>query len=280
VLALAAHSGIPTVDVPSIPESIYLMLSVIFLQASVEFPEPLYLEVFFFVMPVIGLALLSSGVASVSVLLFNKSARGREWEAALASTFSNHVIVVGLGKLGYLIVQQLLDFGQAVVAVGSSRTSRSSRWCASWACRDHLRRATAIRSSRPTSSAPRRSYAARKTISRTSTSRWTRASSGPASKSCACSTPTWRPGRARFRHSPCSARPAWLRRLRGSGGARHVEYSFYVDDQLLHVARVAVEPDSPLAGQTIEQVERRHDRRSFCMAGQTKSIFTRGRTRR
>ena len=39
----------------------------------------------------------------------------------------------------------------------------------------------------------------------------------------------------------------------------HVEYSFYVDDQLLHVARVAVAPGSPLAGKTIEQVERQHD---------------------
>jgi len=116
-LAAVARQSAPSIDVPTVVESLYLMLSMIFLQAGVPFPEMWYLEVFFFVMPVIGLALLGTGVANLGALLFNKSARGKEWEEAVASTFSNHVIVVGLGKLGYRVVQQLLDFGESVVAI-------------------------------------------------------------------------------------------------------------------------------------------------------------------
>src|SRR3972149_3102747 len=116
-LAGLAQQADPVVETPSLPESIYLMLAMIFLQANIDFPEPWYLEVYFFAMPIIGLALLGSGVANLGALLFNKSSRSKEWEAALASTFSNHVIVVGLGKLGYRVVQQLLNFGQDVVAV-------------------------------------------------------------------------------------------------------------------------------------------------------------------
>ena len=76
-LAAAAHMSDPAIDVPSFMEAFYLMLSMIFLQANVsQFPELWYLEVFFFAMPVVGLALLGTGVANVGVLVRHKSARG------------------------------------------------------------------------------------------------------------------------------------------------------------------------------------------------------------
>jgi voltage-gated potassium channel len=68
-------------------------------------------------MPVVGVILLSAGAANLGVKLFNRSARGQDWEAALASTYSDHVIVCGLGKLGYRVTLQLLEFGQSVVAI-------------------------------------------------------------------------------------------------------------------------------------------------------------------
>lgn len=104
-------------DSPSPVEAIFLVLAMIFLQANVPFPDPWYLQIFFFVMPVIGLAWLGAGAANLGVKLFNRSARGQEWEVALASMYSDHVIVCGLGKLGYRVTKQLLEFGQQVVAV-------------------------------------------------------------------------------------------------------------------------------------------------------------------
>jgi Trk K+ transport system NAD-binding subunit len=50
-------------------------------------------------------------------MLFNKRARKEEWQVALASTYRNHVIVCGLGKVGYRVVRQLLDFGEEVVGI-------------------------------------------------------------------------------------------------------------------------------------------------------------------
>ncbi len=107
----------PLDDKPGPVESIFLVLSMIFLQANTAFPEPFYLQIFFFVMPVIGILLLSAGAANLGVKLFNKSARGQDWEVALASTYSDHVIVCGLGKLGYRVTLQLLEFGQSAVAI-------------------------------------------------------------------------------------------------------------------------------------------------------------------
>ncbi len=104
-------------DKPGPIESIFLVLSMIFLQANTAFPEPWYLQIFFFIMPLVGIVLLSAGAANLGVRLFNKSARGQDWEVALASTYSDHVIVCGLGKLGYRVTLQLLEFGQSVVGI-------------------------------------------------------------------------------------------------------------------------------------------------------------------
>ncbi len=104
-------------DKPGPVESIFLVLAMIFLQANTAFPEPFYLQIFFFIMPIVGIALLSAGAANLGVKLFNKSARGQDWEVALASTYSDHVVVCGLGKLGYRVTLQLLEFGQSVVGI-------------------------------------------------------------------------------------------------------------------------------------------------------------------
>jgi hypothetical protein len=84
-------------------EAIFLVLAMIFLQANTPFPDPWYLQMFFFIMPVVGLAWLGAGAANLGVKLFNRSARGQEWEVALASLYSDHVIVCGVGKLGRVI---------------------------------------------------------------------------------------------------------------------------------------------------------------------------------
>jgi Trk K+ transport system NAD-binding subunit len=65
----------------------------------------------------VGLGVLGEGIVRFSIMLFNKRVRREEWQVALASTYRNHVVVCGLGKLGYRVVCQLLDFGQEVVGV-------------------------------------------------------------------------------------------------------------------------------------------------------------------
>lgn len=100
----------------SLAESIFLVLSMVFLQANVEFPAEWYRQLFFFAMPVIGLALLARG-ADFGVLLFNRHSRGEAWQMAVASTYSNHVVLVGLGHLGFRVARELHDLGDEVLVV-------------------------------------------------------------------------------------------------------------------------------------------------------------------
>jgi len=88
-------------------EGIYIVLSLAFFQPPGEFPESPYLEVFFFVMPLVGIGSLALGLADFGYLFFNRRARSKEWEMAIASTLENHHILVGLGHLGFHVVQHL-----------------------------------------------------------------------------------------------------------------------------------------------------------------------------
>jgi Trk K+ transport system NAD-binding subunit len=262
---LAAADNPSLVEVPGPLESVYLVLEMIFLQANTEhFPEQWpYLAAFFFVMPAIGLFLLSTGVANVGVLLVNKSASGNRWEAALASTYSDHIIVVGLGKIGYRVVLQLLQMGQAVVAVevsedkpfiplarelgvpvivGDARRGNTlmlagldrarSVVCLTQDDLTNLDVALDARERRPDIKVVLRMF--EEDLAR-------------------------RVERGFGLHTAFSTSALAAPVFAAAATRAHIENSFYVDGELVHLAQVAVDPGSPLAGQTVEQAERLHD---------------------
>jgi len=111
---LSSYAGEP---LGNLLESIYQVLTMTFLQTGGNFPHAWYLGVFYFIMPVIGLIILAQGVTEFSVMLFNRRARGKEWEIAVASTYNNHIILVGLGHLGFRVAQELMNMDQDIVLI-------------------------------------------------------------------------------------------------------------------------------------------------------------------
>ncbi len=110
-------AGSTAEPVASPAEAIYLILTMVVFQAGGSFPRTWYLQIFYFVMPIVGLSILAQGLADFGVLLFNRRARSKEWEMAVASTFSNHTILIGLGHLGFRVVQKLRELDQEVVVI-------------------------------------------------------------------------------------------------------------------------------------------------------------------
>ncbi len=111
---IAAKVGEP---LGSLSEAIYLMLTLTFLQPSGSFPEAPVLQVFYFILPLVGVVTLAQGLADFGVMLFNRRSRNKEWEIAVASTFHDHTVLVGLGHLGYRVVQKLHDMREQVVVI-------------------------------------------------------------------------------------------------------------------------------------------------------------------
>jgi len=98
-------------------EAIFTILTAAFLQPSTGFPEHIVLQLFHFLMPVIGIVILAQGLTDFVGLLFNRKARNKEWEMAVASTMTKHVVLIGLGHLGYRVVQKLHEMGENIVVV-------------------------------------------------------------------------------------------------------------------------------------------------------------------
>jgi Trk K+ transport system NAD-binding subunit len=111
---LAFQSGEP---LNSITEAFYLMLTLAFLQPSGNFPHAPILQVFYFLLPIVGVGTLAQGLAEFGVMLFNRRARSKEWEIAVASTFRNHTVLVGLGHLGFRVAEKLHEMKVHVVVL-------------------------------------------------------------------------------------------------------------------------------------------------------------------
>jgi len=99
-------------------EAIYIVLIATFLQpANREFPQHFALQIFHFLMPIVGLVVLAQGLADFGILLFNRNSRNKEWEMAVASTLKNHIILIGLGHLGFRATLKLHEMGEQVVVI-------------------------------------------------------------------------------------------------------------------------------------------------------------------
>jgi Trk K+ transport system NAD-binding subunit len=98
-------------------EAVYVVLTMTFFQPVLEFPQQWYLDIYFFLMPALGLFFLARGAADFVTLLFNRSSRLTQWEEAVAAVFRDHIIVAGLGHLGVRVVRELVALDEEIVAI-------------------------------------------------------------------------------------------------------------------------------------------------------------------
>jgi len=98
-------------------EALYATFMFIFAEIVLPFPRDHVLQVLFFLIPPVGLAIVADGVLRFGVALFNLSERKEAWQVAIASTYRHHIVVCGLGRIGYRVVNVLLRIGEEVIGV-------------------------------------------------------------------------------------------------------------------------------------------------------------------
>ncbi len=74
--------------------------------------------------PVLGFILLGEGVVRLSLLMLSRRRGEKEWMQVMASTCRDHVVLCGLGHLGFRVLEQLLRSGVDVVCIEKDRDSR------------------------------------------------------------------------------------------------------------------------------------------------------------
>jgi voltage-gated potassium channel len=101
----------------SFSEALHAVFTLIFFETNIDFPDVWYLQLFFFVVPLVGLGVIAQGVVRFGVMLFGRRTGRREWQVALASTCKDHIVVCGLGRDGSRVTEQLLKFHEEVVGI-------------------------------------------------------------------------------------------------------------------------------------------------------------------
>jgi len=103
----------------ALPEALFDAWSLVFAQTPEGggFPDAWPLRILYFIMPVLGLTFIIEGIIDFSLMLRERRRFERSWCTMLAQSFSNHIILVGFGKLGYRIFNLLRKLNEPVVVI-------------------------------------------------------------------------------------------------------------------------------------------------------------------
>lgn len=80
-------------------------------------PAEWYLQIINGLYPLLGVALIGEGIVRFALLMVSRRHGEKEWMQVMASTYRNHVVLCGIGHLGYRVLEQLLLMDRDVVAI-------------------------------------------------------------------------------------------------------------------------------------------------------------------
>ena len=106
---------------PSIGISVYSAWMALFAQPGFSPPTAWYLLVLYGIYPVLGFILVGQGVVRLTLLMISRRRGEREWMLVMASTYRDHVVLCGLGHLGFRVLEQLVRSGVPVVVLERSK---------------------------------------------------------------------------------------------------------------------------------------------------------------
>jgi voltage-gated potassium channel len=109
---------------PSIWTSLFCAWMALFAQPVLSPPQTWYLALIGAIYPLFGFVLVGEGVVRIGMLIVSRERGEKEWMTVSASTCRDHIVLCGLGHLGYRILSQLLAAQQTVVALEKDSAAR------------------------------------------------------------------------------------------------------------------------------------------------------------
>lgn len=70
--------------------------------------------------PLVGVVLVAQGLVKVGATVLNESSRRELWDAIMTDQMRGHIVVCGLGHVGYRVVEELMGLGEEIVGLESN----------------------------------------------------------------------------------------------------------------------------------------------------------------
>ncbi|MBI3070635.1 MAG: NAD-binding protein [Deltaproteobacteria bacterium] len=103
----------------SLAQALYGAMALFGLETAVAMPKTAGFAVsaMYILYPALGLTLFASAIVRLSSLVLSKHNDEVRWVKVVASTYKNHVILCGLGQVGYRVAEQLKEFGEELIVI-------------------------------------------------------------------------------------------------------------------------------------------------------------------
>jgi hypothetical protein len=108
--------------------AIYAVFALLVFETPLPLPEAWITRLAFFAVPISGILVLGQGLVRLGSTLVDRDA----WSKAMASTYHDHTIVCGLGRIGSRVVRWILDLQEEVVVIESNPDNRFIEEVRSW----------------------------------------------------------------------------------------------------------------------------------------------------
>jgi Trk K+ transport system NAD-binding subunit len=102
-------------------KSCFAVFMLMLAQSTVDFPPQWYNQVLFFALPIVGLGAVANSVVRLGYLVFTSKRKLQEWWIMEASSYHDHVVLCGLGRVGYRIALELLALKEPFVVIEKNR---------------------------------------------------------------------------------------------------------------------------------------------------------------
>jgi Trk K+ transport system NAD-binding subunit len=99
--------------------AVYAIYTQLFFEPTEELPASLVGRFVLWFTPLAGVFLIAEGLVKVGGSLFDPAARREVWVKLMSEQMRGHVLVCGLGQVGYRVVEELRGLGEDVVCVES-----------------------------------------------------------------------------------------------------------------------------------------------------------------
>ncbi len=114
--AVAFRAFDKTHDVPFV-ESLHTTFGLLLGESPPSFPESPVLQVLLFLIPLAGLTIIIEAIVELASMVRDRRLNEREWCEIMAASLHDHIVLVGLGRLGFRTFRLLRRLGEKVVVI-------------------------------------------------------------------------------------------------------------------------------------------------------------------
>jgi voltage-gated potassium channel len=102
---------------PDFASTVWALWTLLLFEPTEAFPHsPLARGIFWFT-PLAGLFLLAQGVFKIGASLLDRDTQRQLWTSIMTDMMNKHVVVCGMGHVGYRVSEELCQLGEDVVAI-------------------------------------------------------------------------------------------------------------------------------------------------------------------